>query len=445
MTRSFLNNRGFGVIEGLVGASILAVTALGLGVAINSMAKSRIKTQTASSAVSLESTIITAIQDPAIYQPFKEELRAGNLDLIRQNFFLPAVGWGDGRLRLSLDGQFFSSDGSACSGGFANKSCVLSLKMDIRQDALPPKPEYSFAYSIETNSNVITMAPIGVPPNSSFATESFKLAMPSVAVADDVVGCEELNAVAAKGFSFDTGKLHCLEAPRLGPSPTGDDCPDGHFPVALRVFENRVTFECQALRSVSCIDRFYALNNFMPRSLDPRNPSLPTRTENSRCEFTGLNSVAARTGPVYGRLPLVGTTGPVRAAYGIKNGWFCPSGYRARIVSCTAQVAPTPQTPASPCPVGYPDPCPALVSGAWFGASGNYSDPPVAPINLGQTISSVSGQQATCILDNENQPGLANNKAGWSGFVNMDVACDLDTDEWPLELPSICEGNGCEL
>jgi len=437
------NQRGIGIVEGLVGSVIVGITAVGLGVSINMMAKARIKTQSVSGAVALESVIINALQDPETYRPFQAILKAGDINRVRSELFLPAPSWGNGQLRPSLSGQFFSMDGSTCSGGFSNKACVLSLKFDVRMDTPAPNPSYSFAYSIETNNEVVVMAPIGVPPSPNFRSEDYKLAMPSSVVNDELIACEETNAIAANGFDFDTGRLHCLEAPRLGASPSGDDCPVGSFPVALTLSGNRVVFQCQALRSVSCNDAFYALNNFMPSSLDPRNPSLPTQTANSRCDFTGQTTVTARTGPSYSRLPLTGTSGMVRSAYGVTNGIFCPTGYRARIVSCTANVAVTANTPANQCPTGYPLACPPAPAGTWYGATGGYADPLVSPINVGQTLSSVSGQRATCVLRNGGQPGMANNQAGWSGFINMSVACDVDTGTWPPRRPSQCTGAGC--
>lgn len=447
---NFLKNKsGQGIVETLMGGAIIGVTAVGLGVAINSMAKSRAKTQAVSNAVALESTVVGTLQDPTIYANYKTELKNGQIDQFRSNFRMPTPGWGGGS--IGIGNTAFTQSGNTCTGFPTNKDCVINLNLQVTSTGGTP-PTYAFAYQIQTNGNNVNMVPLGSAATDSngdgygdtFAADAYRMIVPSSIFNEDI-GCEA-GGIAASGFDFDSGKLLCLSL-----NPTSLTCPAGQYPVGLELDPDNqkvIRFKCQALHQIGCDngsspnDRYYGLNKFDPAALASGSP-----LTGSECVFVARTTEPALTGPVgsavAGSRPLAGTNGSGASyRYGIKGpggeayGTFCPVGYNARITLCQAVLDNTPGMPPR-CPTGFPRNCtgetnPDWQAGVWYGPAATYDGPLVAPVNVGQAIGEVSGNKARCYLNNSGQPP----NAGWTGYVNMAVVCEADTNVYPPTKPA---------
>ncbi|MES2801446.1 MAG: hypothetical protein V4654_03055 [Bdellovibrionota bacterium] len=427
------STKGYSIIEALIAGGIIAVVTGGLGIAINQGIKTRNKIQIVANAVALEAAITSALQDPTSYNGFANILSSQNISQFRSEFRLNVPDWGNIPIQTGSTTSF-TNQRQVCNDFDTNKDCTMRVRIDAQETSTSPL-RYAFAYRIEINPLVAAMPALGKAAGGNFEAADYIIPVPNSAH-NASIACDSLTPLAATGYNSSTGQMTCLEGPTTS-------CASGSIAVGLQISigSNNLNFVCQPLAQLSCSSDLYAINRFSPQNM----MNIGQAESTSQCGFIGATTVNSFTGPVglanAVDRPILGNSG--RSTAGAGNAWrhgvgaadgtqwatLCPSGYVANITQCTAVLADTLEgLQPSRCPVGYPGDCLANTNaawpvGVWYGPAATYGGSPVAPINVGTTLSGTSGNRAYCILNNQSQPP----GAGWSGYVEMAVTCTVDT------------------
>lgn len=443
----YLNDKGMSIVEILMGAAIVSIAGMGLTVAVQSMARAQIKTQVVADAVSLETLLARAIQEPTTYTSYKTLLQQGDdasFEQFKTQFRVAVPSWGSGQ--LAIGETYFSRSGEVCAN-FSVNNCLYRVNLQVQRTPGTP-PTYAFAYRIQLNEDMVPMTPLGAKTSdaagntylgNNFAVDDYRYKVPTSVTAANIV-CA--SGQIAMGFDASTGLLNCAG---VSTAP----CPANTIPIGIQIVNNNVQLNCQPVRRITCSDGTansvaYALSSFQLNTLDSRVPA-STAVSGARCAFVAQSQVSALTGgegqEQAASLPMSGGNGwdtsGTRFRYGITGpgGWgtFCPAGYNAVITQCAAVLANVSGMP-SRCPTGFPRDCnsetnAAWPAGVWYGppADGSYAGALVAPLNVGTVIAQTSGNRARCVINNGGQPA----GAGWIGYVNMSVVCQVDTTVYP--------------
>src|SRR6185312_7621318 len=125
MERYKLRQGGFSLIEALIGAALISVTALGLGSSINHLMQSHGRSKLISLAISTESALVNAVQDPSNYTT----LQAGQPP--PSNFQLQVVVDPTNNKYFTISPAqtlYLDENWQPCSG-FSDRNCLLKVTL----------------------------------------------------------------------------------------------------------------------------------------------------------------------------------------------------------------------------------------------------------------------------------------------------------------------------
>lgn len=321
--------RGFSIIEALIAAALISAAALGLGNAISQLSKTRAKSQLISTAISLESALVSALQSPASYNDYKAMLQKGQVPS-DMTISIP----GDNPLSIK-PGQtiYLTKQMQTCpQQNFNDTTCSLLLKLAPMKKI---DDHFSFAYSIQGNPKLTAMSPLG-SPNADDYTISIPVDIYQAQGSD--INCDDKTVDIGMMGMGDDGKPICIKKPR-----STDTCPAGTLAKGFKVVfdggskEYRLTFDCsEPLRTLSCIPNTgnpypgaYSLQSFLPASLD-RASSAASLTYNT-CTLIAANpSPYANSG---------GTPYLMTQKDGVQVNNACPAGYKPQFIRCDVSAA----------------------------------------------------------------------------------------------------------
>lgn len=315
--------RGFSLIEALIGAALISITALGLGTSIRHLMQSREKSQAVSLAVQTESSLVNAIQDPASYSSIAEALKSGATP--PQSFALgvavdPAAGKS---FNISPGQQVYLDNNLQTCSGFSDSKCTMMVALSPWGKDIPIPGQYSFAYSIQANPSVSNMPALG-SSSTSFTKSDYMLTVPSLNNTGKVVQCPN-NSVGILGVDA-AGQAICLYYPDNTATCKADEIPKGFqvTPDPSDTHRYLLSFKCVQIRKISCSSTDYSFENFNPVALDPasQNNNYPV----GKCVYIGAP-----------------TSNPISAAgtNGMQVYQLCAPNYAATSVSCNLAGAPT--------------------------------------------------------------------------------------------------------
>ncbi len=312
-------------------AGIISVVGLGLGLSIRALQASHQRSDMISLGVSVESTLISAIQDPSNYSTaVTDALQAGNPP---SNFKLPVpMDSSMGKPFSIAPGEtlYFTPDMCPC-GGYSStavcngqkQECALMVGLSNWQANVPTTGLYSLAYSIQSNPKYAAIAPIGNPDFTFLSPSAYVVIVPAASNSGSMVKCSAANAIGTLGIGKD-GQAICLYYPDSKLA-----CVDGEIPKGFNVTPDPVDphtyylgFNCSPVRQIACANPGYSFENFVPSALDP-SPSNPVAPV-GKCVYIE----EAATVPI-----------SVPGTDGIKVTQACASSYVINSPSCTMGVA----------------------------------------------------------------------------------------------------------
>lgn len=264
----FTDRTGFSLIEALIGAALISITALGLGSSINHLMQSREKSQMVSMSIQTESALVNAIQDPANYTGVMEALQHnGNPP---ENFQLQVMVDPSSSKSFSIrpNQQIYLTNNLQACSGFDDKNCSLMVALSRWGKDIPIPGQYSFGYSIQTNPHTSNMPPLGSKDTSFASPSDFVLTVPNLANTGKLVSCGA-NAIGILGVDS-LGQALCLYYSDNKSNCKADEIPKGFQVSADPTDSHRyyLNFKCVAMRRISCTKQDYSFENFNPLALD---------------------------------------------------------------------------------------------------------------------------------------------------------------------------------
>jgi type II secretory pathway pseudopilin PulG len=259
---------GFSLIEALIGAALISITALGLGSSINHLMQSREKSQMVSMSIQTESALVNAIQDPANYAGVMEALQHdGNPP---SNFQLQVMvdPSSDKSFSIRPNQQIYLTDNLQACSSFEDKNCSMMVALSRWGKDVPIPGQYSFGYSIQTNPHTSNMPPLGSKDTSFASPSDFVLTVPSLANTGKLVSCGA-NAVGILGVDS-LGQALCLYYSDNKSNCKADEIPKGFQVTADPANPHRyyLNFKCVTMRRIVCAKPDYSFENFNPVALD---------------------------------------------------------------------------------------------------------------------------------------------------------------------------------
>jgi Tfp pilus assembly protein PilV len=276
--------RGFSLVEALIGAALISITALGLGTTIHHLMQSRQKSQSVSLAVQTESSLVNAIQDPSSYASIADILKSGGTP--PNSFTLNVAVDAEKSFSIHPTQQLYLDNNLQTCNGFDDKNCTMMVALSGWGKNIPIPGQYSFAYSIESNPNIGNMPALG-SASANFSTSDYILTVPSMTNTGKTVQCG-VNAVGLLGVDA-AGDGICLYYSGNSATCKTDEIPKGFQVIADPGDTHRyyLSFQCVPIRKISCANSDYSFENFNPSSLDPTTPAGPAV---GKCVYIGAPS-----------------------------------------------------------------------------------------------------------------------------------------------------------
>jgi hypothetical protein len=393
--KTFKSQKGFSIAEGLVASGIVAVAAMGLGVSMGQMGKTRLKVKAVSSALSIESALQAKLQDASTYSAIADDLSAGSTStLLSLNIPLEVPIENTVKTPVIVIGQdiYFDRDVNTCTTCVTNNDWLLRLRVDAQKKTGTAFPIYAMAYRIDFNNDSTTLTTIGTQNISGFVSADYKWAIPPEAyVNSSLIPCDPANKeVFITGMNKVTGQAYCIQLAETTSCGT-DQVADG-----WRIVAGKLQIHCKPLNVATISASPYSVQNFNPSTGDTA--------------ITGT-AVALTESP----WPLQTASGfPVPYTGRSVVGPVCPPNYNF-VGTCT-----TVGTTSWP---GYTNVgCPA-------GQTGGPVWSPVSPTGVGAVTNSSSGANVSCALANPVQPTGSGYDAGWDANIQVSGTCVINIPE----------------
>jgi Tfp pilus assembly protein PilV len=410
-----LNAHGFTITEVLVAAVIIAVSGLGLASAMQHLNFSRKKTQMISQTVALESSLISAIQDPNSYSSNAALLTAMSSGQNITDALQPT-------LQVSVYSNTQSTEISTpiVAGGapiyYDKNNDVTTAAGDWMSSVTLSKLAkvqnlYAYNYQIKGNPAVASIPILGASTVTAPTSNAGSIPIPKeslqFASSAQTTSCTAANDLAMLGLGQDGNPICIRRAEGKCPSTSISK----GFSLVLRgqsPLAYSYEFQCQPLRHLSCptqvvdggvdltMNNPYALQSFVPNSLDESQGSAGVGT----CVF-----LAASTGTPPTGLPATGDNGIT-----ITNA--CPPHYHVTPNPGGCQPAANDSAPASlSCVASVPaDPSTAPPGGAVI------SYPDARSVRCQRQVTQV------CCGDDHTRCA-----SPWSGHVSLTYTCTLNS------------------
>ena len=290
MERYKLRQGGFSLIEALIGAALISVTALGLGSSINHLMQSHGRSKLISLAISTESALVNAVQDPSNYTT----LQAGQPP--PSNFQLQVVVDPTNNKYFTISPAqtlYLDENWQPCSG-FSDRNCLLKVTLSPWGKDIPVSGQYSLGYSIAANPSSVTMPSLGNKDANFSSPSDYILTVPALSSDGKLVQCTAPNPIGILGVDS-AGQALCLYYPDAMVSCKADEIPKGFqvTPDATDTHKFYLSFKCVPMRKISCGNPNYSFENFNPVALDPMTSGQTSAV--GKCVYIGAPTTAPIT------------------------------------------------------------------------------------------------------------------------------------------------------
>ncbi|MEZ0391622.1 MAG: type II secretion system protein [Pseudobdellovibrionaceae bacterium] len=432
---------GFSLIEILAATALISVSALGLGMGLQKMAKSRQNVKTVTAGMAIESAIQAAIQDPVQYDSEAIYDMRNGLNNVRTMSFDLTVALADSADVSTVtiptnSNVYFNSNGSVCSSCLENTTdWAFKAQIEIERQNVPGAPgilTYGLAYRFQYNPNLYIFKNMGVADNagsgspsgsgsgsgpSAFTNSDFKWIIPREIYMNPAGQSCALGSqnVVVTGIDTNTGQVNCL---KVGDADPATRCAPGQVATGWTYETSpsgaklpKLKMACKNIAPAGNCPSLapgydYAVQSIVPDSFDPN----ATSPRQGRCIF-----IADRTQAV----AMHSGTSKRSVRFDICPDFytFVPAPARAATNGCWfSSVTPLQGWRAQACPAGY------------TGQDWVQDVDPALPLAV---TGVVSGSSVTCTLQNDQQtlPPGPTNYSGYQALVRVAGTCVLNPDE----------------
>ncbi len=272
--------RGQGLLSAIIAAGLIAISIGGVGVSASRLSHAMKKAELANAATMLESLLVSEFHNSlnfpetataSIASP-NSGLRDGSLTTLPLGVTAP---FGLISVPISTNGAtsvvtYLDKNLAPCGGAAFSDTCVLKMEVRLKKTSVSASlNNYSFAYQIDANPDLITMAPLGrvTSFNSPIDPGLYR-------VQDTLTHCDPVNDVFMTGINRDTGEAFCVR------KPASAKCANKKLPKGLSFTRSSETdpgtlaLDCTSaeMRTLSCPDN-YSLWKFNPSYADPESGS----------------------------------------------------------------------------------------------------------------------------------------------------------------------------
>ncbi len=325
MPSKIRNQTGATLISAALAAGIVVCGIAGTIASSLYLANAMRKTEATNLAVILEANLISSFNNKTNYpDSVNPNLRSGSATSL-------ALTTSFGTINLDIQTGignstgtigYFKKDLSPCSGFTNDKSCIIRYEVRLKRTGNAGVNSYSFSYQIDTNPDVVDMAPLGSVTNFDTPIDPG-----NIRAEQTLTKCDPVNDLFMMGANRDTGESFCVEKP----SAANSACPPGKIPKGLNFVQylnqkksGTIQLDCTAasMRTFTCPSN-YSLQKFDPRYSDPEfsGYSNPFGT----CVFRTANQAT-----LPGAFPANATSTYMRTI----TGTFCPPYYKAGNNGC---------------------------------------------------------------------------------------------------------------
>lgn len=423
---------GFSILETLIAGVIVAATALGLGMAISFLQKSRQKTEIVSQSIAVEAAIFTALQDPTNYknavagspnQTASTDLSNGNLPSTAFTISVmlePAIPANPPLVPVDIPAKVFPitiypNQPSTVQLDKNMNLCAGCPDWTVQASVSPvhknPAGIFEYAYQIQGNPKLVNMASTGAANINSLAESDYTIIIPDASYDSSAATTCDPGSLAMSGI--DKAKAYCLYPPQQKCPPKTIAKGYQLVPYSAKPGSYSVELNCSPIRFMTCPSQVmisnvasgvmgtnaYALQNFLPNNLDPNNvnPGTSGAAPSGTCIFLGKSTSDPQ--PV----------SPVTMPGGM--GWdtgACPPHYHINQTTAGCTMLPDPYPGDLVCPDGATQTTPLPTKQISF--------PTVTSIQCQVVVTKVSCQSDPTIF-----------KAR-SGTVTVAYQCDIDSN-----------------
>lgn len=324
------NDRGSSFITTMLAAAIIILSVGGVGASALRLGRALNKAEIANLAVAIEANLVASFHDKRnypdpvaaaaaggsnaqVYSPNKA-LREGTLDKLPLS--VTFAGGVAVPVTVPVDGVtsavgFLEKDLTPCPVQAYSNDCILRYEVKLRKGA---GASYAFAYKVEANPDVLSMAPLGDINDFSIPIDpgNYRAEL-------NLTFCDKDESMFITGVNRETGEVLCAR------KPTQKSCPDKKIAKGLYLKEPadggppslELICTSNEMRTFKCPPN-YALQKFNAQYVDPENSKYSKAP--GKCVFFGKNTSSGG-----GAFPANPTSPYMKKI----TGTFCPPFYKA--------------------------------------------------------------------------------------------------------------------